>query len=272
MLLSAGCGHLISSAKKEFANDLAATLKSHNDPETIKQAIPTYLVLISSMIRSDENNVDLLVSGSKLYATYASAFVEDAGRRLVLSKLAYDYAIKAICIKQQSTCSLDTKSYYEYEQMLDSIEKKDADLLFTLGAAWAGLIQANSSDWDAIAELPKVKATISKVIELDESINNGDAHLYMAVMQSFLPPAMGGKPEEAKDHFERALEISQGTNLMALLLYAEKYARLVFDKELHDRLLMQLLQSNVDSSDNMLINTIAKSKAKKLLDESNDYF
>ena len=272
LLFTVGCGQLISSAKKDFANDLAETIKNHNDPETIKQAIPTYLVLISSMIKGDGENVDLLLSGSKLYGSYASIFVDDADRKLVLSQQAYDYAIKAVCIKKPMACSLKSVSYYEYEQILNTFEKEDADLLFTLGGAWAGLIQANSSDWNAIADLPKVKTTITKVIQLDETISNGDAHLYMAVMQSFLPPAMGGKPDEAKTHFERALQISNDTNLMALLLYAEKYARLVFDKELHDRLLIKLLNSTNNDSDNMLINIIAKSKAKILLEGSNDYF
>ena len=47
----------------------------------------------------------------------------------------------------------------------------------------------------------------------------------MAVMESLLPPTLGGKPDLAKKHFERAIEISAGTNLMAKVLYAEKYAR-----------------------------------------------
>ena len=145
-------------------------------------------------------------------------------------------------------------------------------MLFALGSAWAGRIQANSSDWNAVAELPKVKSVIARVLVLDESISNGDAHLYMAVMESFLPPAMGGKPDVAKTHFESALKISDGKNLMALLLYAEKYARLIFDKELHDSLLNRLLETKINESDMTLINTIARAKAKILLGESNDYF
>lgn len=266
------CGHLISSAKKDFANDLSATIMEQKDPETARQAIPTYLVLISSMIKGDENNIDLLLSASKLYGAYASVFVEEAGRKRILADQSFEYASRAVCLSKKTACDFETASYYEYEQILATFKKRDTPLLFTLGAAWAGKIQANSSDWNAIADLPKVKATISRVLELDETVSNGDAHVYMGVMQSFLPPAMGGKPELAKQHFERALEISEGDNLMALLLYAEKYARLVFDKELHDRLLKRLLDYEVGKSDKTLINTIAKSKAKILLEGSDDYF
>ena len=110
------------------------------------------------------------------------------------------------------------------------------------------------------------------MLVLNEEVSNGDAHIYMAVMESFLPPAMGGKPDVAKAHFESAIKISDGKNLMALLLYAEKYARLIFDKELHDSLLNRLLETKFNESDMTLINTIARAKAKILLDESNDYF
>lgn len=267
-----GCSQLISSAKKDFAEDLSSTIMEQKDPETVKQAIPTFLVLVSSMIRGDDENIDLLVSGSKLYGSYASVFVDDAERKQVLSNQSYDYALRAICLTKTTACSLQSASFFEFEQIVNTFNKENIAVLFALGSAWGGQIQANSSDWNALADLPKVKVIIAKVLALDEKFSNGDAHLYMAVMQSFLPPAMGGKPELAKHHFERALEISDGKNLMALLFYAEKYARLVFDKELHDRLLKQLLESNIDVSESTLINTIAKSKAKILLEESDDYF
>jgi len=267
-----GCGQFISSAKKDFAEDLSSTIMEQKDPETVRQAIPTFLVLISSLIRGDDENIDLLISGSKLYGSYASVFVEDAQRKRILSEQAYDYASRAVCLAKKTACSLQEASFFEFEQIIDTFEKEDVLALLALGAAWGGQVQANSSDWNAIADLPRINTIIEKVLVLDETVSNGDAYLYMAVMQSFLPPAMGGKPEVARYHFERALEISEGKNLMALLLYAEKYARLVFDKELHDRLLKQLLETRIDVSERTLINTIAKSKAKKLLEESDDYF
>jgi len=45
LLSLTACGSLISSAKKEFAEDLSATILAHDEPETVKQA---YLILVSS--------------------------------------------------------------------------------------------------------------------------------------------------------------------------------------------------------------------------------
>ena len=219
------CSTLVSSAKKDFAEDISAAIMESNDPATVGQAIPAYLLLISSMIRGDQNNTDLLVSGSRLYGAYATIFVEDdAVRKIKLAQQSFDYAQKAVCHLHSLICEASNVSFAEYEKHLQLIEKDKVDVLFAFGSAWAGLIDANSTDWNAIAELPKVKATIARVIELDETVSNGDAHLYMGVMHSLLPPAMGGKIDIARQHYEKALEISQQSNLMAMLMYAAKYA------------------------------------------------
>jgi len=272
LLILSGCGQLVSNAKQEFAEDLSATMLEQNDPETVKQAVPAYLILVSSMIKGDPDNVELLISGSKLYGAYASVFVEDRGRQKRLSTVSFDYAHHAFCVYKQAACNIRELSYYEFEQSLKQFNKEDVQVLFALGSAWAGWLQANSADWNAVAELPRIKAIIQRVLELDPAINNGDAYLYMAVMQSFLPPAMGGKPELAKTNFEQAIKVSNGSNLMAKLLYAEKYARLVFDKELHDKLLKEVIDSRIENDEMTLINSIAQHKAKRLLAQSDEYF
>lgn len=267
-----GCASLVSSAKKEFAEDLSATILDSDDPETVKQALPAYLVLVSSMIRGDQDNIELLISGSRLYGSYASVFVDKRSRKITLATKSFDYADRAMCLHRPVACNSSSMSYHEYEQSLKKFSKEDVSVLFAYGAAWAGLIQANRADWNAVAELPRVKATIQRVLELDESVSNGDAHLYMGVMESLLPPAMGGKTELAKGHFERAIKISDRTNLMALLMYAEKYARLVFDRELHDRLLKEVVNADMSKSKMVLIDTIARARAEQLLADADNYF
>jgi hypothetical protein len=59
---------------------------------------------------------------------------------------------------------------------------------------------------------------------------------------------------------------------MARLLYAEKYARLVFDKELHDQQLREVINARIEDNESTLINSIAQYRAKILLDESDEYF
>ncbi|RKZ67818.1 MAG: hypothetical protein DRQ44_05205 [Gammaproteobacteria bacterium] len=273
MLLSiTACGQFIANAKQEFAEDLSATIMEFNDPETIKKGVPTYLILISSMIKGDPDNPDLLESGAQLYGAYASSFADSTASKKALANRAFDYASQALCIRDEQFCDVKSLSYFEFEKRLATVDKTLAESLFIFVSSWAGVIEANSSDWNAIAELPRVKAGIQRVLEIDETISNGNAHLYMGVMESLLPPALGGKPELAKKHFERAIEISNGENLMAKVLYAEKYARMLFDRELHDELLQQVIDADIGPSDQILINTLAKQKAAELLLDGDDYF
>lgn len=275
-MLLVSCGQVISNAKKDFARDLSDAILQHNEPETVKQALPAYLVLIDSMVRGDDRNIDLLISASKLYGSYTSVFVEDEQRKRLLSDRAFTYAHRALCLRagqeNVTACNLHKASYASFEAALNKFTKNDVDVLFTLGSAWAGKLQANSADWNAVAELPKVKAVIQRVLKLDANWSNGDVHLYMGVMESLLPPAMGGKPDKARKHFESALKISKRSNSMALLFYAEKYARLMFDQKLHDDLLKELLALKAEKTASKLIDAIAKAKARELLDSSADYF
>ena len=273
MVLSiTACGRVITNAKIEFSQDLSATILEFDDPETIKKGVPAYLILISSMIKGDPDNPDLLESGAKLYGSYASGFSDSDESKKALSNRAFHYASRAMCLRNDGFCDVKSISYFEYERRLNTIAASQVEPLFIFVSSWAGVIEANSSDWNAVAELPKVKAGILRVIDIDETVNNGNAHLYMAVMESLLPPTLGGKPELAKKHFDRAIEISNGENQMARVLYAEKYARMMFDRELHDKLLKQVVEADSGPQDQILINTLAKQRAAELLLGADDYF
>jgi len=273
MVLSiTACGRVITNAKIEFSQDLSATILEFDDPETIKKGVPAYLILISSMIKGDPDNPDLLESGAKLYGSYASGFSDSNESKKALSNRAFHYASRAMCLRNDGFCDVKSISYFEYERRLNTVAASQVEPLFIFVSSWAGVIEANSSDWNAVAELPKVKAGILRVIDIDETVNNGNAHLYMAVMESLLPPTLGGKPELAQKHFDRAIEISNGENQMARVLYAEKYARMMFDRELHDKLLKQVVEADSGPQDQILINTLAKQRAAELLLGADDYF
>jgi hypothetical protein len=156
--------------------------------------------------------------------------------------------------------------------LADLDDTSDLPLLYSHAVAWAGWIQTNSGDWKAIADLPKVEAAMRKVLQLDEKYEQGGAHLYMGVLLTLRPASLGGRPEQGKVHFTRALELSNGHNLMAKVLYARHYARLVFNRELHDGLLQEVLAADVEYPDLTLMNVMAQTQAKELLETSDEYF
>jgi hypothetical protein len=113
---------------------------------------------------------------------------------------------------------------------------------------------------------------MQRVVDLDERYDYGGAHVYLGVFDTLFPPAMGGRPEEGRRHFERALELSGDKYLMTKVLYAENYARLVFDRPLHDRLLEEVMVADPRQPGLTLINTVARERAAELLESADEYF
>ncbi|MBT3204130.1 MAG: hypothetical protein HOM14_11950 [Gammaproteobacteria bacterium] len=267
-----GCASIISSATQKMADNLSLAMLNQNDLGIVKAGSPAYLIMIDSLIEGDPNNVSLLISGSKLYGSYTSAFVEDEERSKRLADKSLNFARRALCLDLKSLCyKLDSK-LDDIQPVLNTIKKKQQPLLFAFASAWAGWIQVNTDDWNAIAQIPKLTAMLKRSVELDENYDSGGAYLYLGVLASQIPPSLGGKPEQGRSYFEKALTLSEGKNLMVNVLFAEHYTRLVFDQDLHDQLLKDVLAAEQNEPGLTLINTLAKKRAAVLLAESPDYF
>ena len=59
---------------------------------------------------------------------------------------------------------------------------------------------------------------------------------------------------------------------MAKVLLASEYARLTFDRELHDRLCREVVESPAEAPGLTLSNTLAQDQALRLLATSDEYF
>jgi hypothetical protein len=177
-----------------------------------------------------------------------------------------------LCRESRATCESEDGSLDEFVAALGRAGTADVPSLYGFGAAWAGWVQARPGDWGAIAEIPKIEALMQRVVELDDSHERGGAHLYLGVLLTQRPASLGGQPERAREHFDRAVAMSQGRNLMAKVLYARQYARLVFDRSLHDRLLNEVLAADPEAPGLTLGNTLAQQQALVLLAEADEYF
>ena len=267
-----GCSSLMNSATTRMAGNLSNAILNQNDPETVRAGAPAYLLLIDSLIDEAPDEPANLATGAKLYSAYASTFVSDPPRAQRLARKGLEYAKRALCLQQVALCHAYTQSFADFEPLLKQTTTDDVPLLYVFASAWASWLQVNSSDWGAIADLPKVTAILQRIVSLDEGYEHGGAHLYLGVFASLRPPSLGGHPEQARWHFERAIALSHGQNLMAKVLYARYYARLLYRRELHDRLLHEVLAADPHVPGLTLLNTLAQQQAKVLLDSANDYF
>ena len=272
LFLLSGCSSVVSSASNRLANSLSSAIVDNDDPETVEAGMASYLLLIDGLLENDRQNESMLLAASKLYGAYTSAFVKEPERAKRLSRKARDYSDRALCAHDAKLCNLLDRPYDDVAAAIKRLKVEDVPLLYTSGTAWAGWIQANSGDWNAIADLAKVKAIMTRVVELDETYSHGEGHVYLGVFATLLPPALGGKPEEGRVHFDRAIELSAGRDLMAKVEYARRYARITYDRPLHDRLLQEVLDADAVAPGLTLSNVLAKRQASELLASADKYF
>ena len=255
-----------------MVDNLSYTILNSDDPKTVADGAPAYLLLMDSFLVESENDPELLQSAAVLYGAYSSIFVSDPVREKKMSNKALGYAERALCLSNNEFCNIRQKNFKSFSSLVKHINKDNIQSWYVFGSIWAGWVKANRDSMAAIAELPKVTLIMTRIVEIDDTWHNGQAHLYLGVLNTLLPPALGGKPDIAQYHFKQSIKLTNGRDLTAKVLYAEKYARLVFNQELHDQLLQEVIQADPYYKNLTLMNILAQEKAQQLLASSPDYF
>lgn len=271
-LLLSGCATIVGNATGALADSLSAGILNQDDPELVRDGAPAYLLLIDGLVSDNPESEPMLLAGAELYGAYAGAFVTEEKRAVRLANRARDYGTRALCLKREAICDVVDQPFEAFAEVLPDLGAKDIDALYAFASTWATWIQTNSGDWNAIAEIPKIEAAMKRVVAIEPEYEDGWPQLYLGVLATLLPPAYGGKPESGLAHFDKAREISGGVNLMVDVLAAQQYARLVFDKDLHDSLLRNVIAADARVPGYTLTNTLAQEQAAELLAESDDYF
>lgn len=267
-----GCSGLVEKAGNRFAANLSAAMLDNEDPAIVEAGTASYLLLLDALVRQEPESPAFRQAAASLNSAYAGAFVKDPVRAAGLTDKALAYALEALCLSDKALCEARKLTLEEFKARLEALERGDVALIYTAGTTWAGWIQAHSDDWNAVADMPRVEALMQRVVALDETHQGGAAHLYLGGLATVLPPALGGRPEVGKSHFEKAIALSQGHNLMAKVVYAKNYARGNFDRELHDRLLNEVLVTNPRYPGWTLSNMLARQEAAALLKSADEFF
>jgi hypothetical protein len=266
--LTVGCASLIGG---KAADTLAAVILNQDDPELIASGVPAYLLAVDGLISQSPDSAPLLSAGAQLFALYGSRFAPPE-RAVALTAKARRYGERAICVAHAAACNWRGLDYDRFVAELEAVDEKDIGPLYSYAVGWLSNLDATSEDWTAVGELPWVEAVLERALALDESYESGALHGYLGTINSLRPPALGGHPDVARAHFERAIELSGGRDLSIKVEYARRYARLVFDQELHDRLLADVVGAPAETPPFTLFNVLAKKEAEELLATSKEYF
>ena len=256
------------------AEDVLRAAAKQPDPAIVRDGSPAYIMLVDGLIEAYPNNGELLTAGCQAYTVYASSFVEDSDpvKASFLYGKAKDYGFRALSIKRdfQKAASGPPDDFLIF---LREYNQESVPALFWTTSAWAKWISLHLDSLEALADMPMLEAAMQRVIELDEGFYYGSPHLHMAVYLAAKPSIAGGNLDKAKEHFDEAFAQGADKLLSAKVLFARYYALRLKDRALFVKTLQEVIEAPVDEVPELtLSNTLAKEKARELLERADEYF
>jgi hypothetical protein len=262
------------SAVAYTAEDVFIAASKQSDPTIVRAGTPAYLMLIDGLIEAYPDNSELLTSGCQAYTAYASSFVEgtDPKKAAALYAKAKGYGFRALSKKRNFQQAV-TGPVDDFVAFLKQYDKKDVPPLFWTASAWGKWVSLNLDSVEALADMAMLEATMQRTLELDDSFYHGSPHLLMAVYLAARPDIIGGNIDKAKEHFDKAFSLGADKLLSAKVLFARYYAVRLGDRVLFAKTLQEVTDAPVDGVPELtLANTLAKQKAREMLEKVDDYF
>jgi predicted anti-sigma-YlaC factor YlaD len=285
-VLMIGC-----SPKKMGVNRMADALSStasaftrDNDPEFVRQAAPSTLKMVEMMLDQSPSHPALLLTACSGFTQYAYAFLQsdaDVGdpssaatkelrsRGAAMYDRARGYCLRTLDVRHPGAARAlqgDAKT------VLASMTASDVPALYWTGVAWGGGLLLIDNPLARIGELATVRALLTRALQLDEAWEGGTIHEALIALDS-LPVLLGGSAARAREHFNRAVALSNGESAFAYLALATGVAQPARDRAEFERLLRAALAIDVSKRPSIrLANLIAQKRARYLLTQTDRLF
>lgn len=272
--LLAGSGGCARLAVNSLMEPTVANLQRQTDLDLVCEGASSFLLMLDSMIAQDPGDRRLLLTAAQGFSAYASA-LDVCGRpdrAATVSSKARKYGLALLSTKTvlRSVAVMEPDAL---QAALAEMDAGDVALLFWAGNGWATWIRYQDGSPASLADLMRVELLMLRVVELDETFYHGGAHLFLGAFYGAKPPLLGGKPEQSRVHFEQALAVSRREFLPVQVAYAQTYARMMYDRDLYEQLLREVLDfPGEQRPDIALANQAAKRRATQLLEEIDRIF
>jgi hypothetical protein len=245
-----------------------------SDVQFARDAMPGQLKLIESLLQNETGNPDLLTLCAQGFGGYAFLFLEDEnpGRAKAFYLRGRNYGLSRLNAIAGAEL-LDETDITRFEVLLSKMSRKDAPALFWTAYCWGRLAYLDLQNPQTLADLPKIELLMRRANQLSPGFFYGGADLFLGAYYGSRPKMFGGDLKKSREFFEQALDHSRRRFLMGQVLYALHYAVPAQDRELFRDLLKEVLDFPAENfPEQRLSNEVAKQRAKKLLENINEYF
>lgn len=281
---SAGCS-VQRLAADRLADTLAAsgtTYAADDDPELIGAALPFSLKLMEGVLAATPEHRGLLAAASAGFTQYAYAYVHQEGDRLGLDDTgrawvawnrarrlylrARDYGLRGL---DAALPGFSATLPSAHAAAVARAGPAEVDLLYWTAVSWAAAVSLGKDDPALVAELPIVSALIDRALTVDADWDRGAIHSFLVTYGMSRPDAQGDRVAEAKRHFDRAVELSQGRAAGPWLAWAESVCIAQEDRACFDQALQSALRVDPAAEPSMrLVNTIMQRRANWLIENA----
>ncbi len=159
---------------------------SDNDPRFVGEALPFGLKTMETVLESTPDHTGLLTATAAGFVQYGHAFVLypaedlehiDYGAWIAERKRAKQFFLRAreygLRALATNHFAIDLQLRENPNQAVQEMEQEDIPALYWTGAAWASALSTDKSDMALVADLPIIKALMTRALELDEKWDHG---------------------------------------------------------------------------------------------------
>jgi tetratricopeptide (TPR) repeat protein len=280
------------STKKLGINRMADALTStassfsrDDDPEFVRAAAPSNLKMIEMLLDEEPHHPGLLLTACSGFTQYAYGFLQADAERLAVTDPAAAGALRGRARRMYERASgycgraldvahpgLTAALESDPRGALAQTVKGDVPALFWFGAASGGALSLADNQLLHIGQLATVRAALARALALDEGWERGAIHEAMIALDG-LPTLLGGSHARAREHFDRAVALSNGHSAFAYVTLASSVSQPAKDRAEFERLLKAALAIDPNQEPSLrLANLIAQARARFLLSQVDHLF
>ena len=281
---STGCAVVINKVSETFVsgNSVYAT---DDDPDLVWEAVPFGLKTMEGLLVQAPKNKNLLLAASSGFTQYGYGHLQQDADFLETSDLAAATALRTRARKMYLRAldygfrglEVDVPNFRaqlqkDSQAAVSKLGKTHVPLLYWTANAWGAAISISKDDPELAADQHLVEALMRRALALDEAWERGSIHDFFISYEGGRA-SVGGSLTKAREHFERAMQLSQGTRVAPLVSYAETVCASTQNKKEFQSLLEEALAFDANKAPQMRVaNLISQRRAKWLLSRIADLF
>jgi hypothetical protein len=270
-------GEALVSGNSVYATD--------DDPDLVWEALPFGLKTIEGLLVKAPKSKKLLLAAASGFTTYAYGHLQQDADFVEADNLAVATALRDRARKMYCRAldyglrglEVDIPDFRDQlnadpQAAAGKLRKTDVPLIFWTAIAWGAAISISKDDPELSADQNLVEALMRRALALDEAWERGSIHDFFISYEGGRA-SIGGSLAKAREHFDRARQLSRGVRVAPLVSYAEAVCVSTQNKKEFQSLLEEALAFDANKApETRVANLIAQQRAQWLLGRVTELF